>query len=596
MTQEWWMEEDAKVVGGPPVAAPAGEEWWAEEGAKLATPLTPEIPETMLGAMQQMPSTGALPAPVTEEPTPKSSVLGGLDKIGLKFDEVKASVLEALGDPKAWEKAGKEAVDWALPGQGRSQAASERSLITMEDIQGATQLAEAARDPLGLAKKIEFQAVRGLRQLGEKVIKGPQAADTAMTEWATTRKPEVDEAFTWKWFEKMASDLPKVISYDLVQAMMVQVPAELATPILEYARALQEGRRYSTGGGKLVERELMEDLGTAAYMILQGFAEFSIKPIPVVGWAAYSYAEWKELWVKDPATALVGLATVLLPTMKLRNASKTMKEKTRSQAEGFRATEGHFEKIHEGNVRREIDEAVNLFEETLAGPEPTVLKVKQTAEVEMAELQRQKTSLRTVDEIQRLVDIGAKAEGRHDLPAGVEIVPGKTTPKRLSGFIPDLVEGEVVSTRSVERRAKDRGSLGELGPDEFVGKVLSGNWYSLTPEQAIAGLKYKEGVAKKQGATESLKLYREAREKLEATSIDRTKMKPKRVPTVLKDGIVDVKGTTKKLPPVPEGMTRVYRGQHPTRHESNVFADKFGAAHSLQETGSRWRITAYRQP
>ena len=159
----------------------------------------------------------------------------------------------------------------------------------------------------------------------------------------------------------MASDLPKVISYDLVQAMMVQIPADLGTPILNYARALNEGKKYSAGGDKLIERELLEDLGTAAYVILQGFAEFSIKPIPVVGWMAYSYAEWKELWVNDPATALVGLATVLLPTMKLRNASKTMKEKARSQAGGFGAVGDHFKRV----------EAVSYTHLTL----PTILLV-----------------------------------------------------------------------------------------------------------------------------------------------------------------------------------------------------------------------------
>ena len=201
MTQEWWMEEDAKVVGGPPVAAPGGEEWWAEEGAKLATPLQPEVPGTMLDAVQQMPSPTL---PSATEPTPEgSSVLGGLDKIGLKFDEVKASVLEALGDPKAWEKAGKEA-NQIIP-----EHYPFKPSITMEGIQGATQLAEAARDPLGWAKN-EFQAVRGFHQLGKKVIGDVQSVDKAITDWSLDRKPKVDEALTWKCLRRWHQTFPRL--------------------------------------------------------------------------------------------------------------------------------------------------------------------------------------------------------------------------------------------------------------------------------------------------------------------------------------------------------------------------------------------------
>jgi len=512
-------------------------------------PEVPSVPGTMLDAIQQMSPS----APAVEEPTPdKPSMWEKFDNLMSELDMKREDFLRKIESPETW-KAVKE---WAgAPTKvediaGTREYAKEHGVPLLLPVMplGLTGVAVAPegvdqlQEPLPAGPKHPYQVLlenadkifsgkgspRDLRQLGEWGLATSKVAQTGVDEvihqldqfrnpleWAQHREEEAD-AFTREWFTKAASDFPKVVGYDLPKAMLYDVPKQFTDPVLKYAHALQEGRKYGQGA-EVPEAELLKDLGTATWMTLQGFAEWTVKPLPAVGWLAYGYEEWKNYWQKDPATALAGVASVVAPAIRARMGGK----------EGAYPRPGEMEThenvIKSARIKDEIEAHARKYEEMFEGLDEPMLRTKQEADVAMEKLQAQKVSLSPTEEIQRLVDLGAKAEGVYDLPDGVEIVPEKMTPKRASGFVPDLTKGEVISTRPKERRARDRRSLEELEVDEFVGAVLSGNWYSLPVKNVIEGVKYKEAAAKKRGDTKGEALYREAREKLEASSIKWTK-------------------------------------------------------------------------
>ena len=184
MTQEWWMEEGATVVGDTPTVAPStNKDWWDEEGAKVVTypvassPVVEEPTSVWETALEKASRIANLAI------DPLGSFIGrqdakevvkaipdALDRFGKEFDRKK----EELLSPETW----KGVKDWATTPARR------------EDLAGTPEFAEKGVPlllpmmPIGLTSVA--LAPEGVDQLKEPFPTGPKHPYQVLMENADT--------------------------------------------------------------------------------------------------------------------------------------------------------------------------------------------------------------------------------------------------------------------------------------------------------------------------------------------------------------------------------------------------------------------------